>query len=103
MTQRSSACREVWGSQSEIHRPFLPCCFHFRLGARRVLSEVPMAVMTRPKDLGMGWPARRSRAGLGSHVSRCEGPPSMKRKMTDLALGMGCFGLGVEVAADASR
>src|SRR5262245_10140758 len=34
---------------------------------------------------GMGLPLSRSRRGLGSNVSIWEGPPSMKRKMTDFA------------------
>ena len=39
-----------------------------------------------------GWPSSRSSRGLGSKVSTCEGPPSMKRKMTLRALGRWCGG-----------
>ena len=35
----------------------------------------------------MGWPCSLARRGLGSKVSTWDGPPSMKRKMTCLALG----------------
>ena len=34
----------------------------------------------------IGWPCSRSSRGLGSNVSTCDGPPSMNRKMTFLAL-----------------
>src|SRR5207245_11340227 len=40
-------------------------------------------------------PADRCKAGLGSNVSTCEGPPFMKRWMTRLALPGKCGALGV--------
>ena len=56
-------------------------CRNVRFDGMIVLLPVPMAVRGRPNDAGMGWPARRSRAGLGSNKSRWLGPPSRKRKM----------------------
>ena len=54
------------------------------------------------------WPLYFSRAGLGSKVSTCDGPPFMNRKMTRLAFGaniggLGASGLSAALAAGASR
>src|SRR5688572_13289264 len=82
--------------------PLSPCCFHCRFDGRIVFPAVPIAVMILPKDSGMGCPARLSSAGFGSNRSIWLGPPSMKRKMTDFAVGLwcGCFAFnGLTVAA----
>src|SRR5947209_4334671 len=50
----------------------------------------PIARITGLNDDGSGFPARLSSSGLGSKVSTWLGPPSMKRKMTLLALGGWC-------------
>src|SRR5262245_19716540 len=55
-----------------------------------VFDAVPIAVIGRPKDAGIGWPANLSRAGLGSKVSRWLGPPSINSQMTDVACGWWC-------------
>ena len=47
---------------------------------------------TRGFAPGKGLPSSRSRSGLGSKVSMCDGPPFMKRKMTRLARGATCGG-----------
>ena len=75
------------GSQSLTHRPPSPCCAHFRLLAMSGGFFSPIAVITGLNDAGSGWPASLSSSGLGSNVSMWLGPPSMKRKMTLLALG----------------
>src|SRR5471030_1115054 len=67
--------------------PLSPYCFHVRPEGISVFDAVPMAVVTLPKEAGMGWPARRSSSGLGSKRSRWLGPPSMNSQMTDLAVG----------------
>src|SRR5205814_4549656 len=61
---------------------------------RIVLSLVPIAVMTRPNDAGIGLPAIFWSAGLGSYRSMWLGPPSMKRKITLFALAAKCDGFG---------
>src|SRR6058998_153321 len=43
---------------------------------------------------GIGRPFSLSSRGFGSNVSICEGPPSMKRKITDFALGAKCGDFG---------
>src|SRR5439155_1693618 len=57
MTHRSSACCAMCRCQSETHVAEGPYCFHLRGDGRIVLSLVPIAVMTRPKDEGIGLPA----------------------------------------------
>ena len=72
--------------------PALPCCFQ-TLGQPKsgdLLS--PMEVMTLPKLSGRGLPASLLSKGLGSNKSIWLGPPSMKRKITDLALAK-CWGI----------
>ena len=90
ITARSSAHSAVCGSQSLTHRPLCPCCRHARLLGRIGESNSPIAVMTRPKLGGIGLPASSSSAGFGSNVSRCEGPPSMNKKITLFAFGATC-------------
>ena len=75
------------GYQSDTHKPLCPCCAHFRLVGMIVLPTVPMDVIGRPNDSGIGLPASLSSAGLGSNRSRWLGPPSMNSKMTDFARG----------------
>ena len=45
--------------------PLWPYCFQVRVEGISVLDAVPMAVITLPKDGGIGWPASRSQFGLG--------------------------------------
>ena len=85
-TAKSSAHFAMCGSQSEKSRPLSPYLANLRLLARSVLPPVPIGVMTRPKLAGSGVPWRRVNSGLGSKRSTWLGPPSMKRKMTRLAL-----------------
>src|ERR1043165_2676431 len=95
MTARSSAHPATCRHQSEIHRPPWPHCFHSRLSGKIGELYSPIAVM-RPlvKLGGSGWPAFFFNASLGSNVSRCDGPPSMNRKMTFLARGRNGDGRG---------
>src|SRR5947209_2480800 len=86
----SSTCCARVGNQSETQMPLLPYCLKVRFDRIRELEAVPMAVMGRPKDEGMGWPLSLSSSGLGSKRSMWLGPPSMKSQMTDLALGGKC-------------
>src|SRR5262249_3961729 len=86
-TARSSACSATFGYQSDTQIPLRLYCFHARLEGISVFDAVPIAVIGRPKDSGMGWPASLSSSGLGSNVSRWLGPPSMKSQITDFARG----------------
>ena len=96
----SSAHVAMWGSQSLTHRPPLPCCAHWRFDARIGESNSPIAVITRPKLGGMGLPASSWSSGFGSNVSMCDGPPSMKRKITFFALGAKCGFFGASGLMD---
>src|SRR5207247_9164128 len=71
-----------------------PCCLNERLVGIKALLAVPIAVITLPKDSGIGWPASLSRAGFGSNRSRWLGPPSMNSQMTDFARVGKCGGRG---------
>ncbi len=86
MTAMSSTHCAVCGSQSETHRPLLPWRWKVRFDASSGAPYSPIAVMTSPKLAGSGFPARRVSSGLGSKRSIALGPPSMKRKMTLLAV-----------------
>ena len=61
--------------------------FEARFDGMRVFEAVPIAVMGRPKDSGIGWPASFSSWGFGSKRSRWLGPPSMKSQMIAFACG----------------
>src|SRR2546430_2735479 len=86
-TQMSSTCCASVGYQSDTQMPLLPCCLKVRFDGISELEAVPIAVIGRPNDSGIGWPASLSSSGLGSKRSRWLGPPSMKSQMTDLAFG----------------
>src|SRR4051812_31998796 len=94
MTHNSSAQVAVCGSQSETHRPPSPCCRHLRGESMIGLLFSPIARITGLNVGGIGFPLSSFSSGLGSKVSRWLGPPSMKRKMTDLARGETCGVLG---------
>ena len=82
--QRSSACLAKFGNNSEIIRPLWPC------GA----NSHGEAINSRFRYLPSCLPLSRARAGLWSNVSTCDGPPRMQAKITRLALGRKCGGLG---------
>ncbi len=87
ITARSSACLAMCGYQSDTHRPLSPCCANLRREAINVLPAVPMAVIGRPNDAGIGSPSISASFGLGSNRSIWLGPPSMNSQMTDFAFG----------------
>src|SRR6267143_427644 len=102
----SSACCASVGYQSETQMPLLPYCLKLRFDGINELEAVPMAVIGRPNDSGIGWPASLSSSGLGSKRSMWLGPPSIKSQMTDLAFGAKCgfFGAnGSNAAVDSPR
>src|SRR3989442_6138849 len=92
----SSTCFASVGYQSETQMPLLPYCLKLRFDGMRELEAVPMAVMGRQNDSGIGWPASLSSSGFGSKRSRWLGPPSMKSQITDLAFGAKCGFLGAK-------
>src|SRR5688500_9222184 len=52
ITARSSAHSAICGSQSLIHSPDSPCCFHLRFVANNGASYSPMGVITGSKLSG---------------------------------------------------
>src|ERR1051325_10212150 len=82
------------GRKSETSMPHWPRLAKGRQGGRSLFLATARRVLNVPKDSGIGWPARRTRSGLGSNRSTWLGPPDMKRKITLLALGWkwGCLG-----------
>ena len=66
----SSTCAAICEYQSETQMPLWPCCLNVRCDGMSALVAVPMAVMGRPNEAGMGWPASFSNVGLGSNRSR---------------------------------
>ncbi len=76
--------------------PDLPYFLKVRFVPRMRDEELTFWYCTSPNSAGRFWPSSSLRRGLGSKVSRCEGPPAMKRKIMDFAgawPGM-CGGLG---------
>ena len=86
MTAMSSSIFAVCGMSSEAHVPALPCCFQVLGHPKSGEPLSPIEVMTLPKLSGSFLPASLLSRGLGSNKSIWLGPPSMNRKMTDLAL-----------------
>ena len=63
--------------------PALPVLLaNLRCDGISVLLAVPIAVITLPKDAGIGWPASLSSSGFGSNRSMWLGPPSMNSQIT---------------------
>src|SRR4051812_22713202 len=101
MTVISSVNFAISGYQSETQIPLWPCCAHFRCDGIMELLLVPIAVITRPNDAGMGFPASFSSSGLGSNRSTWLGPPSMNSQITDFAVGLKCGGFGFSGSTEA--
>src|SRR5712692_10709095 len=73
--------------------PHSPCRENFQGEASSGVSPAVNWLTTLPKLSGSFWPSYFFRAGLGSNVSMWLGPPTMNRKITDLALGAKFGGL----------
>ena len=94
---RSSTQPATCGNSSLTHAPLSPCCWNFH-GERNRFPV--LANCTRGLANGQGRPSSRVSSGLGSKVSRCEGPPFMNRKITRFARAAKC-GAGASPAAEA--
>ena len=83
--------RPTCGNRSLTGMPLSPYRrnFHGQLSTFPTLLNCVGWVLTL-----IGCPCSRSSLGLGSNVSICDGPPSMNRKMTLVALAAKCGGLG---------
>ena len=80
----SSTQAARWGKSSLTAVPEWP----YRLKLKGDPSTIRLIWKTvAGVSMRMGWPLSFCSLGLGSKVSICDGPPSMKRKITDLALG----------------
>ncbi len=90
ITQRSSMQPARWGKSSD----HLDAALAPRPGRNGEGMSLPFLRSPGRPTAGGAWPAYRSRAGLGSNVSTCDGPPFMNRKMTRLARAGKCGGLG---------
>ena len=85
--QRSSIFWARWGKSSLTQLPLSPYCWK----DQGDFSRLPVgANWTRGLAMGQGLPWSRVSSGLGSNVSRCEGPPFINRKMTRLARAAKC-------------
>src|SRR5262245_10116737 len=81
MTHRSSATSARCGKMEDTSSPDLPHFLNSCCGPRQ-LSLAPWSwAIGCPLviDSGIGWPVILVRVGLGSRVSRCDGPPAMYR------------------------
>ena len=66
----------------------------FAEGERRRQQAAALGAVGRQGGAFGRWPLYLSRAGLGSKVSTCDGPPFMNRKMTRLARALNIGGFG---------
>src|SRR5713101_1359183 len=73
--------------------PHWPCRENVHGEESRGVSLAVNWLITLPKLSGSFWPSYFFRAGLGSNVSMWLGPPTMNRKITDLAFGAKFGGL----------
>src|SRR5688500_16603312 len=90
MTHSSSADSATLGKRSEIGMPALPCFLNLKGDG----MAAPVFRSVARYSIGSCLPAYFCRAGFGSNVSTCEGPPLAKMWMTRLALPGNCEGLG---------
>src|ERR1051326_1716719 len=101
----SSTCLASSGKTSETSVPDWPYLRNARFDASTVdCSNLENCNCTLPKLFGTCWPFNLASVGLGSNVSRCEGPPCMNRKMMFFAVGGKCgfFAAGMLVTAAAA-
>src|SRR3569623_994528 len=91
MTQMSSMQRAILGKISLTSIPASPCLANL-YGEGISLPLLRRIVLMR--SFGGSCPAYFSRAGFGSNVSTCDGPPFMNRWITALARGGKCGALG---------
>ena len=91
MTPRSSAHDAMCGNSSLTGRPDWPCGRNFHGLLSHLRLPFAVGLSTWPTAL----PSSSASFGLGSNESTCETPPSMKQKMTFLALGRKCGPLRV--------
>ena len=96
-THSLSACLAISGNRSLTSMPLLPCLAN--LNGDIIRPRVPRSVL-RPAAEGF-LPLCLARAGLGSKVSTCDGPPFMNRWMMRLALGAKCERFGARGLAAA--
>src|SRR4051812_31925801 len=83
MMQQSSMTRAMCGRVELTSMPLWPYLANV---SGEGMKPEPLLFLKR-SPVGC-WPANFARAGLGSKVSTCEGPPFMKRKITRLARGL---------------
>src|SRR5260370_40950727 len=93
MMAMSSTQVATWGNNSLTSAPDCPY-FRNAKGDGRTLSLILRTVVGGLK--GRDCPLSFARRGLGSKVSIWDGPPSMNRKITDLAFAAKCGGLGAK-------
>src|SRR5262245_26637248 len=83
----SSTHVATWGNSSLTSAPHWP----YFLKAKGEPSTLSLMLNTVVGGLkGSGFPCSCVRRGFGSKVSTCDGPPSIKRKMTAFALAGKC-------------
>jgi hypothetical protein len=82
-TQRSSTHPRRCGRSSLTSIPLSPHFWNSNGDGRRP----PVTRSVRRATPSGRWPAFFAIAGLGSSMSRCDGPPAIRRKITRLALG----------------
>ena len=79
MMASSSATPPKCGNSSEISYPARPCFLKANCGRRQVSFCPCNCAMDWPavNESGIGWRSSLANSGLGSNVSKCDGPPAM--------------------------
>ncbi len=91
MTAMSSTHSPTWEKISLTSIPLWP----YFLNLNGDGKAAPVLRSVRRFSRGSGWPAYLARSGLGSKVSRCDGPPLAKMWSTRFALAAKCGARGV--------
>src|SRR5260370_30230536 len=100
MMAMSSTQVATCGNSSLTSAPDCPYFLNAK-GEPRILSLMLKTVVGGLN--GRDWPLSLSSRGLGSKVSIWDGPPSMNRKITDLAFGAKCGASGLADADFSAR
>ena len=91
---RSSATDPIRGNNSLSSAPHFPYFLNFVCGPKQTSFWPWSWAICWPlvRLSGIGVPCSRASSGLGSNVSRCDGPPAIVSQMTRFAFGGKCGG-----------
>ncbi len=96
ITHRSSARSSQVRKERAHPDPALSVLAKFKRRSDEVAHAIGKRQHARRFSAGNGRPLSRASSGLGSNVSRCDGPPNMNSMMTRFTFGGACAARGRE-------